>query len=109
MDHMVSKLIDDGWIEYPDSLRKYARCFYKRFDTPTRCHCNDDKAGMQVRCAVSEIQGSVSYELDLCGKLADGTWIKLHQWAMPEDIAQGLAVIPRMLAAWEHIANKEQP
>ncbi len=105
MERMVRKLIDDGWREYPDGRRKYARCFFKRFDTPTRCRCNDDKAGMQVCCAVIEFQGRASYELDLCGELQDGTWIKLHQWVMPEDIAQGLAVIPRMLAAWEHIAN----
>ena len=51
---MVRKLIDDGWREYPDGPRKYARCFYKRFDTPTRCRCNNDKAGMQVCCAVRQ-------------------------------------------------------
>lgn len=105
MNALVRKLIDDGWREYPDGFRKYARCFYKRFDTPTRCRCNDDKAGMQVCCAVSEFRWRVSYELDLCGELQDGTWIKLHQWATPEDVEQGLAVIPRMLATWEYIAN----
>ena len=102
---LVRKLIDDGWTECPNILRPSARCFYKRFETPTRCRCNDDKAGMQVCCAVSEFQGDVAYELDLCGELPDGTWIKLHQWAMPDDIGKGLSVIPRMLATWEHIAN----
>jgi len=105
MESIIRKLIDDGWREYPNGLRKYVRCFYKRFDTPTRCHCNHDKAGSSVCCLVSERDGRVTYELELCGELPDGTWIKLYQWVLPEDIMQGLAVIPRMLATWEHIAN----
>lgn len=102
---LVSKLVDYGWIEYPDAFRKYARCFYKRFDTQTRCRCNYNKAGMQVCCAVSELQGRIDCELELCGELSDGTWAGLRQWAMPNDLDQVLAAIPRMLATWEHIAN----
>ena len=42
----------------------------------------------------------------LAGGLHDGTWIKLHQWALPEDITEGLKLIPRMLDTWEFIANR---
>ena len=105
MEHIVCTLINYGWREYPDSMRRHARCFFKRFDTPTRCRCNNDKAGVQVCCAVSKLNERVSYEISLCGELTDGTWIELHQWSMPEDIEQGLAMIPRMLDTWEYIAN----
>lgn len=103
-----SRLLADGWREYPDQFRKYARCFFKRFDTPTRCACNDDKAGMQICVAVSEHEGRSSYEIDLHGELPDGTWINLHNHGMPEDIEAGLATIPRLLATWEFIcANSD--
>lgn len=94
----------EGWREYPDQFRKYARCFFKRFDTPTRCRCNDGKAGMRVCVAVSHHEKCWSYEIDLCGELPDGTWIKLHNYGMPSDIEAGLAAIPRLLATWEFIA-----
>jgi hypothetical protein len=103
-----SLLKREGWREYPDQFRKYARCFYKRFDTPTRCRCNDDKAGMQVCVAVSHHEKRWSYEIDLSGELPDGTWVKLHNWCMPEKLKDGLATIPRLLATWESIsANAE--
>lgn len=103
-----SLLERDGWREYPDQFRKYARCFYKRFDTPTRCRCNDDKAGMQICVAVSHHEQWWSYEIDLHGELPDGTWIKLHNHGMPPDIKDGLATIPRLLATWEFIAANDQ-
>ena len=103
-----SRLLSDGWREYPDQFRKYARCFFKRFDTPTRCICNDDKVGMQICVAVSEHEGRSSYEIDLHGELPDGTWIKLHNHGMPEDIEAGLATIPRLLATWEFICANNQ-
>jgi hypothetical protein len=99
------KLLADDWREYPDQFRKYARCFYKRFDTPTRCACNDDKAGMQICFAVSEYEGVESIEADICGELPDGTWVKIMQHGLPKDLAGCLAVIPRMLATWESISN----
>ena len=98
-------LVSDGWHEYPDQFRKYARCFFKRFDTPTHCAGNDEKHGMQVCVAVSEYGGRFSYEIDLHGELPDGTWIKLHNHGMPEDVEKGLATIPRLLATWEFIAK----
>lgn len=100
-----SRLVADGWQEYPDQFRKYARCFFKQFNTPTRCFCNDDRAGIQVCVAVVECEQGVSYEIDLHGQLLDGTWIKLHNYGMPEDIEAGLKTIPRLLATWEFICT----
>jgi len=104
MEKIIAHLISEGWKEYQDQFRRYARCFYKRFDTPTRCACNDDKSGIQIVCYV---YGRVSYELELFGELRDGTWTKVYQYGMPEDITQGLSLIPRMLSTWEHMANAE--
>lgn len=98
-----SRLLCDGWREYLDEFRKYARCFFKRFDTPTRCACNDDKEGMQVCVAVSEHDSRYSYEIDLRGELPDGTWINLQNYGMPKDIEAVLNTIPRLLATWEFI------
>jgi len=58
---------------------------------------------MQICVAVSEYEGRTSYELDLNGELPDGTWLKLHNHSMPEDIEAGLATIPRLLSTWEFI------
>lgn len=98
-------LIQNGWREYPDQFRKYAKCFYKRFDTPTRCHCNSEKGGIQVCIAVSNLKDfghdKDTYEIDLHGELADGTWIRLLNHGMPDDIEEGIGKIPRMLNLWE--------
>ena len=104
-DSIPALLLSDGWKEYPDQFRKYARCFFKRFETPTRCACNNDKEGMQVCVSVSEYDGRASYEIDLHGELPDETWIKLQNHGMPNDIKAGLATIPRLLATWEFIAS----
>lgn len=98
-------LILGGWREYPDQFRRHARCFFKRFETPTRCAGNSDKAGMQVCCAVSEFEVRARFELDLCGELSDGTWIKFDQWSLPAEIDAVLALIPRMIATWEFAAS----
>ncbi len=58
---------------------------------------------MQVCVAVSRYEQWWSYELDLSGELPDGTWIKLHNWSMPESLEDGLATIPRLLKTWEFI------
>jgi len=104
----AERLVADGWKEWPDQFRDYARCFFKRFDTPTRCHGNSDKHGIQVCVAISSHKEWHSYEIDLAGELADGTWIKLHAWAMPPKLEDGLATIPRLLAAWENL-NQDKP
>ena len=101
--NLPARLLADEWKEYPDRFRKYARCFFKRFDTPTPCAGNADKSGMQICVGVSEYEGRTSYEIELQAELPDGTWIKLHNYGMPEDIEKGLATIPRLLATWEFI------
>ncbi len=107
MQSIIKRLLADGWKEYPDAFKSYAQCFYKQFDTKTRCHCNHDKEGIQVCCAVSNFNSVTRFELELCGELQDGTWVKLLQYGLPEDIDAGLRLIPRMLDAWETIANKQ--
>lgn len=96
-----SALVADGWREYPNQFRKHARCFYKRFDTPTRCHGNDDKSGMQIQISVSEHEGRASMELELCAGLKDETWLTIHNYALPKTVKDVTALIPRMLAVWE--------
>ena len=100
-----SLLLSQGWKEYPNQMRHYARCFFKKFDTPTRCNLNSDKAGVQICIAVSEWQGNWSYEIELSAELPDETWIKLHNYGMPKNIEVGLATIPRLLNTWEFLAN----
>jgi hypothetical protein len=101
---MICKtLIEQGWNECSNQFKKYARCFYKRFDTPTNCHCNHDKTGIQVEISVVESSGSC--ELELGGELSDGTWVRLHNHGLPKDLDAVLSLIPRLLATWE-AANK---
>ena len=100
---IIDQLTADGWREYPDQLRTYYRCFFKRFYTPTVCRCNDDKEGLQVCVAVSEHNGVESYEIDLCGELPDGSWIKLQNWATLADFEKGSQIIPKLLRTWEFI------
>jgi hypothetical protein len=94
-------LIKQGWKECPNQFKKYARCFYKQFETPTSCHCNNDKTGIQVEVSVAEWPGTGSCEIELSGELADGTWMRLHNHGLPRDIDAVLALIPRMLMVWE--------
>ena len=103
------RLLADGWREYPNQFRKYARCFYKRFDTPTRCHGNDDKAGMQIQVSVSEHEGRASMELELCAGLKDETWLTIHNYALPKTVEEVTALIPRMLAVWESANDQALP
>lgn len=62
---------------------------------------------MQVCVAVCEYDGRFSYEIDLHGELPDGTWIKLHNHGMPENIEACLVKIPRLLETWEFIATRQ--
>jgi hypothetical protein len=111
MSNIIQYLQDNGWKEYPDRLRSQTRCFYKRFDTPTRCHCNDDKDGISVCAGVSNWDGgSQSVELDITGELPDESWIQLKGYGFKRDpdINTIIASIPRLLAAWEVLANFNQ-
>jgi len=95
------RLCADGWRECPNQFKKYARCYYKRFDTPTPCALNYDKPGIQVEIAMSEHNGVYSLELELAGELRDGTWIKLHNYGLPKTVDEVIALIPRLVALWE--------
>jgi len=104
----IEYLKDNGWTEFPDQFRTHARCFAKRFDTPTRCNCNYDKPGIQVVIAVSNYNGT-NCEIDIHGELPDETWTQMSNYCMPENIEEVIAKIPRLLAAWEIMANLNQP
>ena len=99
----VSQLNEDGWKEWTNRLDKPALSFFKRFETKTRCHLNSDKWGMQVQILVYPASGC--YEIKLAGELRDGTWVELHKWSLPEKIKEGIALIPRLLNAWECMAQ----
>lgn len=104
-------LLADGWREYRDECKKYARCFYKQFDTPTRCHGNKDKPGVQIQIGVSATEGSMSMEIELRAGLKDETWLKIHNYALPKTVKEVTALIPRLLAIWEsanrlHVCRK---
>ena len=102
----VPWLLADGWVEYQDQFRNPARCFYRRFDTPTRCHFNLGKPGIQVFIVVSERGDQETYEMELHGELKDGTWLILHNHGLPGDIGAVAALAPRLLRLWE-AANRE--
>lgn len=96
------RLLADGWREYPNQFRKYARCFYKRFDTPSVCNGNSDKPGVQIEIAVSDgYAGGVSMEMELCAGLKDETWLKIQNYSLPKTVEEVTALIPRLLAMWE--------
>lgn len=105
MNPSIDWLLADGWREYPNQFKKFARCFYKQFDTPSRCRGNGDKQGIQIEMCVSDITGNEAYEIELTGQLGDGTWITLHQYSLPNDIRKAVTLIPRLLTLWEE-ANK---
>lgn len=98
-------LKEEGWKEFKNPFSVTTRTLFKRFSTPTRCFQNDDKPGIQVRISVSDLSGDVAYELEITGMLSDNTWITIHQYSMPNNVLEGLKVIPRMLAMWELAAN----
>ena len=93
-----SELLAAGWRECPNNFKKWARCFYRRYDTPTRCACNDDKPGIQIEIAVSD---TGNMEMELNGQLRDGTWMHMHYYSLPPTVTEVLALMPRMLATWE--------
>jgi hypothetical protein len=104
-------LQENGWTQYKDhlALDKSARFFAKRFNTPTRCACNDDKDGMQVCIRVTNRAMADSFEMTIRGELPDGTWIEFLNYSMPENIEEVIAKIPRLLAAWEIMADYPIP
>jgi hypothetical protein len=98
---IITTLLADGWREYSNQ-KQYARSFYKQFDTPTCCHGNEDKPGVQIEIAVGDgYCGGVMMELELCAGLKDGTWLIIHNYLLPQTVEEVTALIPRMLAVWE--------
>jgi hypothetical protein len=94
-------LLADGWREYPNQFKKYARCFYKRFDTPTRCAGNDDKPGVQIQIAVCELDGRLDMEMDLRAGLKDETWLVIKNYSLPKTVKEVTSLVPRLLDMWE--------
>lgn len=95
-------LLANGWKECPNQFKKYARCFYKRFDTPTKCFGNCYKPGAMIEIAVSPgFQGIASLELELVAGLKDDTWLGIHNYALPHTVTEVLPLIPRLLRIWE--------
>jgi hypothetical protein len=90
-----------GWKEWPDAFKKYGKSYFKRFPTPTRCHLNKDKEGIQVQIVVSEWEGKENHEVFLQGELKDGTWFNFHQHGLKTIRHSITKVIPRMIACWE--------
>ena len=93
----------------PKHIRQSWTSLLQALRHPTRCSCNHDKEGMQVSIGLSNYPECCTYEIELNGELPDGTWVNLHNHGMPNDLEAGLATIPRLLAAWEFIANHHQP
>lgn len=98
-------LENSGWQEFNDATRPDARFFYRRFATPTRCRLNADKHGMQVQVGVWRQGEHWSHEIEICGELPDGTWVKIKNYPMPRNLHDGIAQIPRLLATWEFMAG----
>lgn len=90
-------LAREGWHESRDFMRPEARCFYRFFAAAHLCRLNKNKPGIQVCVAVY----GAAYELELAGELADGSWLRLCQWGLPDSIEEGVALVPRLVAMWE--------
>ena len=103
---ICSELLSDGWRECPNQFKRYARCFYKRFETPSVCSWNFEKPGIQIEISVSEgCAGGVSLEMELCAGLKDESGLKIQNYALPKTVKEVTALVPRMLSIWES-ANK---
>ena len=99
----------DGWREYQSQSKRYARCFYKRYDTRSVCSGNPEKPGMQIEIALSDGHaGGVSMEMELCGGLKDETWVKILNYSLPKTVDEVTALIPRLLVMWEAANEKGQ-
>lgn len=109
---LIPLLLADGWKEYKDGRHPLStHNLYKRFDTPTRCACNDDKKGMQVTIHLypagrypNLTTVPESMEMEIAGQLPDESWYKVHAWCLdPISLETVNKTIPRLLAGWESI------
>lgn len=87
--------------------------FYKQYETPTRCALNDGKSGQQVSIHVGTLnihdEDCATIEMEVCGELTDGTWVKLQNYSLPKNVPAVLAMIPRLLHAWEAVNQHATP
>lgn len=100
------RLTDLGWREYPCQFKKDARMWCKRFETATRCLCNDDKSGMQIELYVWPPycdEDSETYEVEICGETKMG-WVRLSHYGI-SDLNDALRLPPALLDIWERAAN----
>lgn len=95
-------LKENGWKEYPNGFKRYARCLYRNFNTKTPCCLNNEKNDIQIEISVSE-DGAM--ELELNGQMKDCTWFKIFNYCLPKDSGKVVELIPRMLTIWEVAAN----
>jgi hypothetical protein len=106
---IATRLIADGWREYPDQFRPEARAFFKHFPA-TVCASNDDRPGVQVGVYVyAGFKGAADFELSLTAHThggEDAPWVKIEPYAIA-DLDAALNFIPRLLSAWEAIAKPE--
>lgn len=110
LTEMKALLEAEGWRSYPDHLTHSNVSYFKRFDTPTRCRCNDDKQGIQVVVRLyGHPERGASYVIDIHGEVADGSWYHLERHGFPEELGYGLAAIPQMLRVWEAAAAEAKP
>lgn len=108
----ANALIADGWREYPDQFKSYARCLYKKFPTLTACRLNRGD-GLQVCIALSRdgYDGfPTSIEVDISGELhgAGEKRIRFMIHGMRDDLKEAYDAIPILLSAWE-AANQSAP
>jgi hypothetical protein len=105
----AERLRESGWREYPNQFKRHARCFYKWFPSVFRCQHNEDKPGIQVELAVSVWDERTAYELEIVGGLPDGTSISLHNYGLPKDIGEVVALVQRLVRLWDLVHSTEQP
>lgn len=101
-------LTQNGWKEYPNQFKKYARCFYKRFPNSTPCSWNDDKPGIQVELAVYERDGMYGFGLEIVAGLKDATGLRIEKYALPNKLEDVLSLVPGLIDLWEYATNQQQ-
>ncbi len=89
-------LVTQGWtMDYP-----HIGYCHKFYETKTRCGLNSDKPGILVTFRALA-QDTRCYQFELRGQLPDGTWVSIVRFSLPDDIEEGLKVIPKMIEVWE--------
>jgi len=103
---VVEALRADGWRGGGFTPNDdYVRRLYRFYKTPTHCACNADKPGIQLECAVWEFPDGCGAKIyiELVAETPDGKWPKIQIGC--DSLEDMENQIPRLLAAWELIAN----